>query len=680
MFGPRAVERHGRARQQPAAAFTNENRANLRQAVSEERNAGGPVSAQVLSKILVAARTSGHLKLGGRGLSALPEAAFDIGSVPLPEGAPWWETRETLETLDASDNSLTALPRAMASLVELRELNLAHNAIASVPDADCWRELAALVSVHLGHNKLAALPDGFGAANAPPLARLSVPHNALGTLPPSVSGLRDLVELDISHNALASLPAGLCGLVSLRKLNLSSNALDAFPADFVRSPPPNLVELLASANRLRGELALASASLTTLNLAKNKLGSLDVRECKALAELVASFNALATLPDVSPLASLATIDLSNNRISSGLLHLCGGGSPFRCGGSLTRVDLSCNELSEIPPQLGHLPLTVLALSGNPLRSLPSSVLTGPTPRLLAHLRGKLSDDDLAQSENAIPNGAGADARAGGARCAHESVSHLLQCNGTELAASAVGWTRFPPPDELPDALTRIDASGNQIGELPDGVCGALRRLASLDVSRNALRALPAELGAAGSPPLASLRASSNKLATLLPGMAAPLPSLVEVVVENNAIVELPAALWACPRLATLSLRANRLTAASLRMRADTVAARSALAELDLGENPLGSCPPLELCPELREVHLQRCAIPSLGAQTIATLASLQTLDVRDNDIGALPPQLSALPALASLGLSGNPLRSIPYSTQQRGTAAVLELLAKRMPA
>ena len=61
------------------------------------------------------------------------------------------------------------------------------------------------------------------------------------------------------------------------------------------------------------------------------------------------------------------------------------------------------------------------------------------------------------------------------------------------------------------------------------------------------------------------------------------------------------------------------------------------------------------------------------------LASLVTLDVRDNDIANLPPQLSLATALQSLSLSGNPLRAIPLSVQQKGTAAVLALLAKRMP-
>ena len=40
-------------------------------------------------------------------------------------------------------------------------------------------------------------------------------------------------------------------------------------------------------------------------------------------------------------------------MSGGLTELCG------CGAALERVDLSCNELRELPPQLGLLSLHVL---------------------------------------------------------------------------------------------------------------------------------------------------------------------------------------------------------------------------------------------------------------------------------------------------------------------------------
>ena len=88
-----------------------------------------------ISKALVQARFSGNLKLQSRGLTALPPQCCNIGSVALPEGAPWWETRETIETMDVSQNEISMLPDAVGSLEDLRELDLTHNRLRVLPNA-----------------------------------------------------------------------------------------------------------------------------------------------------------------------------------------------------------------------------------------------------------------------------------------------------------------------------------------------------------------------------------------------------------------------------------------------------------------------------------------------------------------------------------------------------------------
>ena len=58
-----------------------------------------------------------------------------------------------------------------------------------------------------------------------------------------------------------------------------------------------------------------------------------------------------------------------------------------CALALSLLDLSNNELSALPPQLGHMTtLRRLVLDGNPFRALSHSVLTGPTTKLLESLR------------------------------------------------------------------------------------------------------------------------------------------------------------------------------------------------------------------------------------------------------------------------------------------------------
>lgn len=60
---------------------------------------------------------------------------------------------------------------------------------------------------------------------------------------------------------------------------------------------------------------------------------------------------------------------------------------------------------------------------------------------------------------------------------------------------------------------------------------------------------------------------------------------------------------------------------------------------------------------------------------------LEELNLANNNLATLPPQLGLLaPVLRSLGLEGNPLRSIRRPILERGTPAVLAYLKDRIPA
>ena len=336
-----------------------------------------------LTKLLQRARQAGHLKLQGRQLLSLPDEIWDIATVELPDNTNWWETRETLETIDVSQNEIACLPDYFAAkLDQLREFNIAHNKLTALPSAQSWCALSGLVNLSLAHNELSGLPEHFGHGNLPPLVRLSAEHNHLQTLPPSLGMLSDLVELDLSHNQLTSLPPGLCGLCGLKKLQLCKNRLFALPPDFLEAPP-QLQELDLSENRLQS-LALAVPTLQTVLLGNNSLGALELSGCDSLQELSAPYNVFSTLPAGLPmLPRLATLDLSNNRIVliDDLADCLG----------LTRLEISCNEISFVPPRMGNLPLNRLAISANPLRTLPNHIREAPTPKLLAHLRGKIVD-------------------------------------------------------------------------------------------------------------------------------------------------------------------------------------------------------------------------------------------------------------------------------------------------
>ena len=236
-----------------------------------------------------------------------------------------------------------------------------------------------------------------------------------------------------------------------------------------------------------------------------------------------------------------------------------------------------------------------------------------------------------------------------------------------------------PAGGYPDTLTRIDASANKLVGLPPSLAALVPSLAALELSRNGLTALPADLRECTG--LISLRVARNAIASLSPALSVPLGRLAELNADRNGISDVPPALWLCPQLRHVSLCCNKLTCASLCM-PSAPSPRGGVApleHLDLGENRLGALPPLGVFPALREVHVQQNGVRELPVEQLTPLLQLQTLDVSMNDVSQLPPQLALLPLLQNLTIIGNPIRSVPQNVQQRGATAVLDLLRKRLP-
>ncbi|BGP19208.1 hypothetical protein JCM10213_002096 [Rhodosporidiobolus nylandii] len=217
-------------------------------------------------------------------------------------------------------------------------------------------------SLVLSSRSLASLPIPSGA---PPVALVS----------PNV--------LDLSRNVLPACP--LRGIeawgwgAQLRTLNLSRNrvaALEMLQAESEGALMPQLETLDLSHNLLPSvlpspfpsssgvdmpllsALAALAPSLVTLNLQRNRLTSLS------------GISALLFPPAGKGVKELV---LSENKIAD-LAELCEVGEQWakaKAGSErwrLEELDLSSNEISRIPPQLGYLPPTlVLHLTGNTFR-------------------------------------------------------------------------------------------------------------------------------------------------------------------------------------------------------------------------------------------------------------------------------------------------------------------------
>eukprot|EP00300_Choanocystis_sp_HF-7_P004540 c13520_g1_i1.p1 GENE.c13520_g1_i1~~c13520_g1_i1.p1 ORF type:complete len:434 (+),score=94.00 c13520_g1_i1:24-1304(+) len=191
-------------------------------------------------------------------------------------------------------------------------------------------------------------------------------------------------------------------------------------------------------NSIRQACDLSSLrNLSELDLRCNNITDLSfVNFCpESLASLLLDRNAITTLPaGISRLTNLTKLALSNNAISSI--------PPNTLPRSLTELDLHCNQLTQVPPDIEFLTgLKIFSLSVNKIRTLPA---------FLGRL-GKLE----------------------------------------QLAISTNRLTDMSPLLSLP-AITHLTLSRNRITEIPQGI-SALTTLINLQISENLISALPASI-------------------------------------------------------------------------------------------------------------------------------------------------------------------------------------------
>ncbi|MGJ7522781.1 leucine-rich repeat-containing protein kinase family protein [Variovorax sp. LT1P1] len=171
---------------------------------------------------------------------------------------------------------------------------------------------------------------------------------------------------------------------------------------------------------------------------------------------------------------------------------------------------------------------------------------------------------------------------------------------------------------------RLDLRDAGLTEFPREVYALAGTLEVLDLSRNALDALPNDL-----PRLHRLRV---------------------IFCSDNRFTDLPAALGRCPQLEMVGFKANRIRTVP----GDALPAR--LRWLILTDNAIESLPfELGQRPRLQKLMLAGNRLSALPDTMATGCASLELLRIAANRFSALPDWLSTLPRLAWLAHGGNPL-------------------------
>ena len=146
---------------------------------------------------------------------------LDLGGNPIRDMAATLELLSHLphlESLDLQMTGMQSVPREIAQLRGLQSLSLGSNALGALGDDICG--LGALRDLSAECCELRALPHGIGALRA--LQKLYLFSNQLAELPDSMGELAALRALNVERNRLSRLPTQL-DRVALRRLMLSQN-------------------------------------------------------------------------------------------------------------------------------------------------------------------------------------------------------------------------------------------------------------------------------------------------------------------------------------------------------------------------------------------------------------------------------------------------------------------------
>ncbi|KAF2314318.1 hypothetical protein GH714_025339 [Hevea brasiliensis] len=120
------------------------------------------------------------------------------------------------------------------------------------------------------------------------------------------------------------------------------------------------------------------------------------RESVSSKELTLEGMGLSAVPsEVWDSGEVVKVNLSRNSIQELPVELssCVSLQGFKTLTSLTELDLSDNNISALPPELGLLEpsLQALRLGGNPLRSIRRTILDRGTKAVLKYLKDKIPE-------------------------------------------------------------------------------------------------------------------------------------------------------------------------------------------------------------------------------------------------------------------------------------------------
>ncbi|GMH88891.1 hypothetical protein TrST_g3664 [Triparma strigata] len=633
----------------------------------------------VLQHKIETARQTGQMNLSALGLTEIPEEALDLRAAILVDPGAGevkaWECwgEETLTLLDLSDNPLSIIPDEQLERYQnlkklrLRRCSLSHFSLApltsmfylslldlsdnSIPGPFPLESLPqTLTSLNLNNNKVTDL----GYPRLPQLQTLTASNNMLNGQTPDLSSCQNLSTIDLSKNSVENL-----------------NRL-----------PDCLSNLNMSSNRLGGTLdLLGGGNLSNVDFSQNSLVGVEgiggrVQVLDVSGNRIESLESLFGV-DYRPFSE---VKLKEFRARGNKLKLVPA-KTFGGAIELTLLDLSDNDLSDLPSVLGYLPqLTRIGLEGNCLRGNIRPSMVTDIRALKRSLRFR-AEPPVNNPKYLQQAGGEEEVKEEKKRVAVSSARSAVGGNGV-LDVSKQSLTQLPTTtleelqheayneDEdryytLGSKVKTLKASQNRLTSIEPHWFDALRGLTTLDLNHNQLTTLPTNLATLR---INSLILSSNpfdevSVATFLSPHGSLsthlVDSLTHINLSNCRLAGLPQPLFDLPCLQELNLSYNRLT--------------------DLS-NPRSGWVVSGGLQELSVLDLSNNKISNLGdlPHDMKFKKNIRTLMLGNNELRQLPLELGYLITLTCLDLRGNPQRAIRPAILDKPVDALLEYFRSRM--